>query len=97
MTLPNHEIGSDIPPRAAEVEPPAALFVHAGGSATNTSMGVTGNAIILLGYLAGAVDRLGEDARYRFVAGGAGGEAIVQHRDNGNTYRVSVVQLEGIE
>jgi len=33
MTNSNPEIGSDIPPRAAEVEPPARPFVPAGGSA----------------------------------------------------------------
>ncbi len=34
MTRPHHEIGSDIPPRAAEVEPPAnSSVIHAGGSA----------------------------------------------------------------
>jgi len=32
--MTNSEIGSDIPPRAAEVEPPAtSSVIHAGGSA----------------------------------------------------------------
>lgn len=33
MTRPHHEIGSDIPPRAPEVEPPAIPVFQAGGSA----------------------------------------------------------------
>ena len=94
MSDNNPAIGSGASPRAAEVEPPVSV-VPAGGS--TEAMGVTGNAILLLGYLAGAVDRLGDDAVYRFVRGGAGGVAVVEHRRNGNRYRVSVVQIEGTE
>ncbi len=96
MSPRDPEIGSGLPRRAAAAEPPALPFVPAGGSA-ESDMGVTSNAILLLGYLAGAVDRLGADARYRFIAVGAGGPAVVQHIANGNTYCVSVVQLDGTE
>lgn len=89
------KIGSDIPLHAAEVEPPANFSViHAGGSADH-HMGVTGNAILLLGYLAGGI--YGR-APYGVVAVDApAGTVTVEHAVSGNTYRVSVVQLEGTE
>ena len=88
------EIGSGLPPRAAEVEPPAAVL-HAGGS-SETDMGVTGNAIILLGFIAGAIDARAPDAWYdlEFVDVHAGFQ-VLRHSVTGNTFRVSVVQLEG--
>ena len=55
MTRPHRELGSDSPPRAAEVEPPAIPVFHAGGSATSTdSMGEAGLAIAVQG----EIDRL---------------------------------------
>lgn len=93
--MTNSEIGSDIPPRAAEVEPPAnSSVIHAGGSADH-HMGVTDNAILLLGYLAGGI--YGR-APYEVVESDApAGTVTVEHAVSGNTYRVSVVQLEGTE
>lgn len=139
----NHpEIGSDFPPRAAEVEPPAAV-IHAGGSAESirirqeatafmrhtalcgviggydrctcgmeaalhrllqlelpaeAHMGVTGNAVLLLGFIAGVIDARAADSWYELEAVDAiAGTQTLRNTVNGNTFRVSVVQVEGSE
>ena len=141
MTDTNPEIGSGIPPRAAEVEPPAAV-VHAGGSAesirirqeatafmrhtalcgviggydrctcgmeaalhrllqlelpADAQMGVTANAILLLGnvtsHIIGAPDRLYEVEQIDVGAGAL----LVRRRGTENIHQISIVQLEGSE
>jgi hypothetical protein len=61
-------------------------------------MGVTGNAILVLGFIAGAIHSRGEDAFYELVeVDAAKGTHVLRHCTNGNTYLVSVVQLDGTE
>ena len=63
--------------------------------AASSEMGVTGNAILLLGYIAGA---LGRDDLYEAIsAEPVVGTQIVRHRTTGNLYRIAVVQIEGVE
>lgn len=85
----NHpEIGSDS--RAAEVEPPATPFVPAGGSAD--AIGVTGNALLLLGMIAGAMMEHGYIPTEVDAAGGA---QVLRNTRTDNTFHITVVQLEG--
>lgn len=59
-------------------------------------MGVTGNAILLLGVIAGLMGRDADQAIYEVVeAYPAEGWQILRHMASENTYRVSVVQLDG--
>lgn len=58
-------------------------------------MGVTANAVLLLATIAGALDRHGLYSATE--AKPNGGVLIAEHVVNGNTYRVSVVQLTGTE
>ena len=65
-------------------------------------MGVTGNAQLLLGYIVGCL-RVAEETRFQspFYEGcdadAAAGTAIIRNLETGNTYRISVVQLERTE
>jgi hypothetical protein len=60
----------------------------------NQDMGVTQNAILLLGYISGAVTRL--DGMYEPVkVDAANGTLILRHRKSGNLHRIAVVQIEG--
>jgi hypothetical protein len=62
------------------------------------NMGVTGNAILVLGFIAGAIHSRRGDAFYELVeVNAAQGTHVLRHCTNGNTYLMSVVQLEGIE
>jgi hypothetical protein len=62
-------------------------------------MGVTGNAVLLLGYVAGALRLAGERSPlYEVVqVEAARGLIVVQHTGAENLYRLSVVQIEGRE
>lgn len=65
---------------------------------TEPDMGVTSNAILLLGYIAGAMLSRRDGATYPLRdARPDAGELILEHIVSGNTYRVSVVQLTGVE
>jgi hypothetical protein len=56
-------------------------------------MGVTGNAVLLLGYIAGAI---GREGTYEFVeAQPDDATQTVRHAVTGNLYRISVTQIEG--
>ena len=58
-------------------------------------MGVTENAVLLLGYIAGAVI-FNEDPTYRVVdVDAATGSQVLEHTGKKNTYRMTVVQLTG--
>lgn len=60
-------------------------------------MGVTGNAQLLLGYIAGHL-ALEDDPDYRLSdVDAAAGVLTVERIVTGNTFRISVVQLEGVE
>jgi hypothetical protein len=82
----NPEIGSDIPPAAAEVEPPAtASLVTTGGSADiHILLGMIASAMMQTDYVPVDVDR-------------GAGNLILRNIRSGNAFRVSVVQLEGTE
>lgn len=59
------------------------------------NMGVTGNAILLLGYIGEAVSR---DGVYEFEsADPAMGEQVIRQRASGNSYSVTVRQIDGVE
>lgn len=61
-------------------------------------MGVTANAVLLLGYIGGRLLLGPDDTMYEFVeADAAAGTQIVRHRLTDNTYRIAVVQLAGSE
>ena len=73
---------------------------------TETDMGVTANAQLVLGYILGAISRYGERAdfegasylQYRPIDDDLPpGSQTIENAANGNTYRVSVVQLTGQE
>jgi hypothetical protein len=94
----NHQIGSEVPPAAAAVEPPATTSLVTTGGSADTHMGVTGNAILLLGFIAGCIDARAPDTWYELESVDAQeGTQILRNVDTGNTFRVSVVQLEGTE
>lgn len=60
-------------------------------------MGVTGNAQLLLGYIA-ALLMVEDDRDYEIVdVNAVSGSQVVRNCRSGNTYRISVVQLEGVE
>lgn len=60
-----------------------------------SDMGLTANAVLLLGYIAGALAR---DDRYEIVeAQPANGTSTIRHRLTGNLYAIAVMQLEGTE
>lgn len=58
-------------------------------------MGVTGNAVLLLGHIVGAFSR--DDVYDLEEAIPAAGTMTMRHRVSGNLHRVSVVQVEGRE
>lgn len=61
-------------------------------------MGVTGNAILLLGYLGGVVGRPELQSEYEFAAVEPGeGWMVLKNRRSGNSFRVSVSQIGGTE
>lgn len=61
-------------------------------------MGVTGNAVLLLGYIGGLVSSPASDRPYDVSnVDAARGEVTVRHQRSGNLYRVSVVQIEGTQ
>ncbi|PTQ65945.1 hypothetical protein C8J45_101809 [Sphingomonas sp. PP-CE-3G-477] len=61
----------------------------------DSDMGVTGNAILLLGYIGGAVSRDGvyEIESVYSVTGGQ----VVRHCASGNHYAIAVRQIDGVE
>lgn len=94
MSNLNHEIGSDIPPRDAEVEPPTPCSVVPASGSADPIMGVTSNALLLLGMIAGAMI---EHGYHPIAVDAADGSQILKATETGNTFRISVVQLEGTE
>ncbi|MGI4732908.1 MAG: hypothetical protein ACRYFW_14340 [Janthinobacterium lividum] len=63
-------------------------------------MGVTGNAILLLGYVGAGIiwPPSGDAPTYELdEVDSAAGTQVVRHIRTGNTYRISIVQLDGVE
>ena len=61
------------------------------------SMGVTGNAMLLLGYIGGLLV-FEDEPTYRLISvDAASGSQVLEHRLTENTYRVHVEQLSGSE
>ena len=62
-------------------------------------MGVTDNARLLLGHIAGAMAQAGRGELAYDVGSidAAGGSQVVRHVGSLNAYRIPVVQIEGIE
>lgn len=61
----------------------------------DADMGVTGNAILLLGYIGGAVSRDGVyeiESAYPVTGG-----QVVRHCASGNHYAIAVRQIDGVE
>lgn len=58
---------------------------------------VTGNAILMLGYVAGVMFKHGEDA-YRWIAADPDlGYQTFEHVRTGNTFRMMIEQVGGVE
>ena len=58
---------------------------------------LTDNARILLGYLVGSIRPSAHPAYGIAAIDAAGGSVVVENYDTENTYRISVVQIGGVE
>ena len=83
-------------PRSVPVFPGISAL-HNALAVSDDRMGVTGNAVLLLGYVAGSIGRADEPTYEVESADAASGCQVVRHILSGNTYRISVVQLDGVE
>ncbi|MEG3167525.1 hypothetical protein U1737_04875 [Sphingomonas sp. LB3N6] len=58
-------------------------------------MGITGNAVLLLGYIGGALAR--DDSYAIESIDVAAGTQVIRHCRTGNLYSVTVPQIDGVE